>query len=618
MEPKSIDSLIDKLKEATGIKFEYYQRNFLERRIHFRVKNLEINSYQDYINYLAENPGEIDHFLNKFTINYTYFFRNYEIFERFEEFIRQYLIGLKRPIRIWSAPCASGEEPYSIAMIFDKLKSKIINFPDYEIVASDIDKTALGIAKAGVYGEYSIHEIPKSYLETHFTRQDTQLGPKFTISEDIKNKVELIEEDIISGHKKNSKYDVIFCRNLLIYINRESKEKLLRTLENHLVHGGLLILGKTEMLVNIQSNFKSIDTNNHFYVKSKLNPSIKVNKKESPIPTKKPIKKKENKPANVRKTIKRENREKIVPTLSEEKRVKIKQNERLKPVKIETENQMESRKKILDNRELQIIRRLNQIELREKQLNERELRLKQREVQLGQKEVLIGLREQQIEDLLEQIEEKERKNDKSKPRGRPPSKKKGTGKKALPTKPASVDLSIDDADRIVHPNIKGELNLPVGHYAIINSHDIENKSSKFSVYGLSSGIVLILQDKVHKVYGMSYMLHPKSTAVNNGASLFPHRYIDSSVSVLLDKILYNGANKDNLEAIIVGGANNIYEQEGDYQDNIDAITQELFSRHISIEKEFLGGISERSLVYDTIRNELLIKKKWESHYRRVS
>ena len=76
-------------------------------------------------------------------------------------------------------------------------------------------------------------------------------------------------------------------------------------------------------------------------------------------------------------------------------------------------------------------------------------------------------------------------------------------------------------------------------------------------------------------------------------------------------------DKDNIEAIIVGGANNIYEQEEDYQDNIEAITKELFSHHIKIEKEFLGGISERSIMYDTRRNELFIKKKWEDQFRNV-
>ncbi|MFX1340054.1 MAG: CheR family methyltransferase [Promethearchaeota archaeon] len=608
---------MDKLKDATGIKFEYYQRKFLERRIHFRVKNLDINSYQEYINYLASNPNEINHFLDKFTINYTYFFRNYEVFERFEEFIRQYVSDLKRPIRIWSAPCASGEEPYSIAILFNKLKSKIINFPDYEIVASDIDKTALKIARAGVYGEYSIHEVPKNYLETHFTKLDTQLGPKFKISNEIKNKVEFFEEDIIRGHKTNTKYDVIFCRNLLIYINGESKEKLLRTLENHLVQGGLLILGKTEMLVNVQSNFKSIDTNNHFYVKNKLNQKITISQK-SQKPTKIQINKKEIKHKVEKKVIKRENSRKSASPPSQERRMKIKQTEPNKNIKVETETQIDSRKKILDQRELQIIRRLNQIELREKQLNERESKIKQKEAQLGQREVLVGLREKQIEDLLEQIEVKEKDIKKTKSHLKTPTKQQRLKNKSLAPKSEPVDLSImEDPDRIIHPNIKGELNLPVGHYALINSHDDGNKSSKFSIYGLGSGIALILQDKVHKVYAMSHMILPKSPVVKNDTTLFPHRYIDTSVSLLLDTILYNGANKDNLEAIIVGGANNIYEQGGDFQDNIDAIKKELFSHHINIEKEYLGGISERSIVYDTKESALWLKKKWEDGYRKV-
>ena len=582
------------------------------------MKNLEIKSYQDYINYLAANPEEINRFLDKFTINYTYFFRNYEIFEKFEEFIRQYVKGLKRPIRIWSAPCASGEEPYSIVMLLNKLKKKVINFPDYEIVASDIDKTALSLAKAGIYGEYSIHELPKNYLDTYFTKHDTQLGPKFTLNNEIKDRVEFFEEDIIRGHNKNTKYDVIFCRNLLIYINRESKEKLLKILGNYLVHGGLLILGKTEMLVNIQSNFKSIDTNNHFYVKNKLNQNIKI-KEKSHKTTKKPPQRKEKKPEKIKKAINREGTKNVVKPHSEEKRVKIRQKEPIKPVKIETENQIETRKKKLNQREFQLIRRLNQIELIEKQLKERELKVKQREVQLEQKEVLIGLREKQIEELLEQIEGKQKDKKESKNQVRTPTEQKGKGNKSIMTNSEPADLSImEDPDRIIHPNIKGELSLPVGHYAIINSHDNRNKSTKFSVNGIGSGIALILQDKVHKVYAMSYMIHSKSTAVNNGSSLFPHRYIDTSVSVLLDKVLYNGANKNNIEAIIVGGASNIYEQEEDFQDNIEAITQELFSHHIKIEKEFLGGIAERSIVYDTKANALWLKKKWEDGYRKVS
>ena len=220
---------------------------------------------------------------------------------------------------------------------------------------------------------------------------------------------------------------------------------------------------------------------------------------------------------------------------------------------------------------------------------------------------------------MEQIEGKQKDKKESKNQVRTPTEQKGKGNKSIMTNSEPADLSImEDPDRIIHPNIKGELSLPVGHYAIINSHDNRNKSTKFSVNGIGSGIALILQDKVHKVYAMSYMIHSKSTAVNNGSSLFPHRYIDTSVSVLLDKVLYNGANKNNIEAIIVGGASNIYEQEEYFQDNIEAITQELFSHHIKIEKEFLGGIAERSIVYDTKANALWLKKKWEDGYREVS
>ena len=119
---KSIKLLLDKLKDITGIKLEYYRSEFLNKRINFRVNELNLDSQQKYLEYLLANPQEINYFLQKFTINYTHFFRNYEIFEKFEELIRNYIKGLNRKIRIWSAPCATGDEPYTIAMIMEKLK----------------------------------------------------------------------------------------------------------------------------------------------------------------------------------------------------------------------------------------------------------------------------------------------------------------------------------------------------------------------------------------------------------------------------------------------------------------------------------------------------------------
>lgn len=264
----SIEALIEELKNATGMKFDHYQRKFLEKRINFRMKNLNLDYYQDYINYIRRYPVEIDLFLDKFTINYTYFFRNTKVYEDFKKFIKIYAKRNKKTLRIWSAPCATGDEPYSIAMILDQLKKKDNSFPEYEIVASDIDPAALRMAKKGIYGEYPVHEMTQIYLNTYFTKKDTEIGPKYILSNEIKDKVEFIQEDIIKGHIKNVKYDVIFCRNFFIYINQLAREKLLSTLESHLFDGGLLILGGSETLPHKGSIFKAINMRERFYIKN--------------------------------------------------------------------------------------------------------------------------------------------------------------------------------------------------------------------------------------------------------------------------------------------------------------------------------------------------------------
>ncbi|MFW9824156.1 MAG: CheR family methyltransferase, partial [Candidatus Thorarchaeota archaeon] len=228
------------------MKFEHYQRNFLEKRINYRMKHLNLEYYQEYIEYIRSNPDEIDLFLDKFTINYTYFFRNLNVFESFEKFLKIYIKQLKRPLKIWSAPCATGDEPYSIAILLDHLKNLGNDFPDFEVVASDIDKTAIKIAKEGVYGDYAIHEVPITYLNKYFTKKNTEIGPKFIINQKVKEKVCFLQEDIIKSQNSNQKYDVIFCRNFIIYINQYAREKLIRVLKSRLHNGGLLILGGSE------------------------------------------------------------------------------------------------------------------------------------------------------------------------------------------------------------------------------------------------------------------------------------------------------------------------------------------------------------------------------------
>jgi chemotaxis methyl-accepting protein methylase len=256
---------------------------------------LGLTTDRSYLDYILSNPQEIELFLDRFTINYTYFFRNIEIFEKLSNIfhdckngkfqlpseisgplqqisiydkIRRSYAYKQDSLRIWSCACASGEEPYSIVMMLEQLKEEIKDFPDYDLIASDIDSNIIKQARMGFYAEEALKEIPQNYILNHFTKFHDRLGPKYLISNNIKRKVDFIVEDVTKGHNGPQKYDIIFCRYLLIYINRDFRENLLRILEKNLVKGGLLVLGKTETLLNAKLNFKLLDGRNHFYVKS--------------------------------------------------------------------------------------------------------------------------------------------------------------------------------------------------------------------------------------------------------------------------------------------------------------------------------------------------------------
>jgi len=393
------------------------------------MKSLSIDFYQDYKNYIRRNPVEVDLFLDKFTINYTYFFRNHSVYKNFEEFLKIYTYRSNKTVRIWSAPCATGDEPYTIAMILDQLKNKNKNFPDFEIIASDIDPAALKEAVEGIYGEYPVHETPELYLKSYFTKKDTDLGPKFTISEDIKKKVEFIQEDIIKGHKKNYKYDVIFCRNLFIYINQFAREKLLRILESRLFDGGLLILGGSETLPRKNSSFKSINIRERFYVKNLftqnetyknrvcnlLNQSRDV-KIESQMQTSKFVKKEVKKVQEKVKIIKKPKKipkEKEILDIEPKKRVSKSQKENLELIELE---RIEAEVKITGievnngfNGKL-AERKTNQLKepTRNSSSKKREEEMKKRELILEQREKVIEERIAYLDVKYENIEKEKK------------------------------------------------------------------------------------------------------------------------------------------------------------------------------------------------------------------
>ncbi len=721
---KRLDLLIVKLNYATGVRFEYYRRAFLEKRVNSRMNSLKLKTIESYINYIVAHPEEINLFLNKFTINYTYFFRNYEIFERLKEIVKDFKMGMGtyKPIKIWSCPCATGEEPYSIAMLFEHLKKEDPNFPEYEIVASDIDKNAIEIARNGIYQEYSLYDTPEIYKLKYFTKKNG----KYILNKEIKEKVEFIVEDITKGHKRPQNYDIVLCRNLIIYINRTALKRILQILNEHLKHEGILILGKTETLMEPNRYYKAFDPVNHFYVKNDFNLS-KIIQKEKEIPVEppktlekvkpikikkvKPISKKKITPAKIKKVVPKkierlkpvkkekiipakirkpipEKKEKIIPKARKrekhEDRIKVipaevKVDQQIVPeikVKVEKidleqqENLVEQREKLLEIRERRLERQikelakqLNIIELRERQLELKEQELELREKNVEQREILyeeqerflaiqkkleekrvkkvghqmrkmgqwekqIKRREKQIEKrmehaevLINQIEQHEKqvklreRQIELELRTLQEDQKKEQEKQPVEQEYRRVERK---TDRIVKPNIKGELALPIGCYALIDLGNKDSKVFKISIYELEYSLALILKDDINGIYAMSHCLLPGSKIPPDFGNLnSPHKYIDSSVRDLLNKMLTHGAKKANIRAIIFGGK--VYSGDApSIEKSLSIFKKELELLQIKIEKEDIGGLSGRSIIFDVMDNSLFIKKTWEEYFRRIS
>ncbi|MFW9988867.1 MAG: CheR family methyltransferase [Candidatus Odinarchaeota archaeon] len=329
---KAYRALIILLEKKTGLNFKYYNKKFIIKRIKSRMIRVSCKHLSEYYNYISSNKAEIKKFIDGFTINYTFFFRDYDVFETFQDLIIQGLNVNRKDIKsdirpaphklakfhikmnaakilkndrylkekpgkyyvdififfnllsyykkmkgarnndncinIWSCPCATGEEPYSLAMILDNLESQVPRFPKYKIVASDIAHEAIEKAKIGIYTDDSMKEISDYFESKYFTKQKTHYGHRNAINEEIKKKIEFIEEDVTKGHKLPQKYDIIFCRYLLIYFNRENREKFLKILENRLNETGILVLGKTETLFDAWGSLQLIDSRNRIYVKS--------------------------------------------------------------------------------------------------------------------------------------------------------------------------------------------------------------------------------------------------------------------------------------------------------------------------------------------------------------
>ncbi|MGB9133135.1 MAG: protein-glutamate O-methyltransferase CheR [Methanosarcina sp.] len=259
------------ITENTGFNCEHYKEAHFRRRINVRVRATNSDSYGAYLKLLKKVPEEYGHLVETLTVNVSEFFRNPETFEIIEKEIIPSIVkcrseSLIKSIRIWSAGCAAGEETYSLAILLHSILKTDFNKYRIRITGTDIDAQSLEKARRGIYSENSLKNIDASIKEHYFLKQ----GEEYQVIDQLKNITHFKYHDLISGPKLNH-FDIIICRNVMIYFKKEIQEQLQLNFHQALEKGGFFVIGKAETLLGSASCcFKPYNSRERLYMKETL------------------------------------------------------------------------------------------------------------------------------------------------------------------------------------------------------------------------------------------------------------------------------------------------------------------------------------------------------------
>ncbi len=264
--------LLNKIKMNRNIDFSQYRPQVLKRRIQHRLHLAGCATYWDYILLLNRDPQEYDRLIESLTIKVSEFFRDPQVFEILGDTVIPEIISQKKThgnksIRAWSCGAAFGQEAYSMAILFCEILGRGLNDFYIKILATDIDKDALEKAPWGSYDRGGLDKMAAHLLFKYFTRFQDGNVDRYTVSDRVRFLVTFNLHDVISD-KVISGMDLVLCRNLLIYFQKELQKKALLNLYNSLNPGGFLILGKTETISpQMTDYFEVIDLRERIYRK---------------------------------------------------------------------------------------------------------------------------------------------------------------------------------------------------------------------------------------------------------------------------------------------------------------------------------------------------------------
>ncbi|WP_414551100.1 CheR family methyltransferase [Anabaena sp. CCY 0017] len=259
------EKLLIYLRQSRGFDFTGYKRSTLMRRVRKRMQSLNIESFEDYLDYLEVYQDEFNQLFNTILINVTAFFRDTAAWEYLAEQVLPKIVALKKKsdqIRIWSAGCASGEEAYTLAILMAEIMGAEEFRQRVKIYATDVDEEALNQARQAVYSVKDIQVVPQELQEKYFEIT----GNNYVFRQDFRRSVIFGRHDLLQD-APISRLDLLVCRNTLMYFNSETQGRIMARFHFALNDTGYLFLGKAEMLLIHSNLFTPVDLKNRIFSK---------------------------------------------------------------------------------------------------------------------------------------------------------------------------------------------------------------------------------------------------------------------------------------------------------------------------------------------------------------
>lgn len=226
----------------TKIDLSSYKEKQMKRRIDSLITKNNVKTYDEYIALIKKDKEKFEQFVNFLTINVSEFYRNPEQWRILDQKVIPELVSLfGNNLKVWSAACSTGDEPYSLVMAL----SKYMPLSRIRITATDLDKQVIASAKVGLYSAKSVAAVPDEFKRKYFTK----VGPSYKISDEIKSRVDFKEHNLLRDPYPRGNH-LIVCRNVLIYFTEEAKEEVYKKFNDALTKNGILFIGSTEQIMN--------------------------------------------------------------------------------------------------------------------------------------------------------------------------------------------------------------------------------------------------------------------------------------------------------------------------------------------------------------------------------